>query len=112
MADDLREAAYILSQRAVYGDRDGCYELAGRIGGYAKVLSRPSAPTTAEGETEALRRMLKTATVRLGILRDRMEGCDDGKGRPAHKLSLDEIPAWIDEQEGFLRAARGAGATP
>src|SRR5712664_1117217 len=54
----------------------------------------------AEQEREALRRMLETSTVRLGILRDRMENCDNAR-RPRerlHKLSLFEVPAWIDEQ--------------
>lgn len=61
-------------------------------------------------ETEALRRMLEKSTVRLGILRDRMEGCDhdhDALGRQKyHMLSLDEVPAWIEEQQAAARASR------
>lgn len=43
-------------------------------------------------------RMLAKGTVRLGILRDRMQGCSP----VTHALSLDEIPAWIEEQEKFM----------
>lgn len=56
-------------------------------------------------ETAPLTRMPEKATVRLGILRDRMEACV-GQG---HALSLEEIPAWIDEQKAAL-AARPAEA--
>ena len=56
-------------------------------------------------ELTRLRAMLGKATVRLGIVRDRMEACE--ADRPAthdhsHALSLFEIPAWIEEQSSLL----------
>jgi hypothetical protein len=66
--------------------------------------------TALEAERDALRRMLEKSTVRLGILRDRMESCQERSGNmDRHALSLFEIPAWIDEQ---TRPSPDAPASP
>ena len=79
----------------------------------AFVAARASLDAALRGmldERDALARMLETATVRLGILRDRMAACDDDRGpdddwNDRHGLSLVEISGWIEEQSA-ARAAR------
>ena len=61
-------------------------------------------------DVAALRRMLEKATVRLGILRDRMEACDAEHETKTHGLSLFEVPGWIEEQEAVLAAVDSACA--
>lgn len=64
-----------------------------------------------EERERALLRMLETSTVRLGILRDRMEHCDSERPNEEkhHSLSMVEVPAWIEEQSA---AARAPGQRP
>lgn len=52
-------------------------------------------------ERDEARGMLRTATVRLGILRDRMEGCEESHP-DTHRVSLLEVPAWIEEQQEVI----------
>jgi hypothetical protein len=65
-----------------------------------------------EGENSALQRMLEKATTRIGILRDRMEACDAEHPTQSHGLSLDEAPAWIEEQRALLSSPGRAPETP
>jgi hypothetical protein len=74
-----------------------------RVAARAAVDSRLA---SLERDAARMRRMLETATVRLGILRDRMEGCREAN---AHELSLDEIPAWIEEQTAALAPRQETG---
>ena len=73
----------------------------GKLCGEYEAVSRERA--AAEQEIQKLRRLLRTATTRLEILRDRMEACDAGDTtEQRHALSLFEIPHWIDEQRAAL----------
>ena len=65
------------------------------------MAERPTIPP----ELAALLWVFNKATIRLGILRDRMEGCREAK---EHELSLDEIPAWIEEQSAASAALETA----